>query len=61
MASASAWAAFDELLIKQIQENDIIYNKTNKEFKDANLKKKNLEDHSWSHREYRYDPRRLLS
>ena len=46
MASASAWAAFDELLIKQIQENDIIYNKTNKEFKDANLKKKNLEDHS---------------
>jgi len=46
MASANAWGAFDELLINQIQENDIIYNKTNKEFKDANLKKKNLEDHS---------------
>ena len=40
MASANAWAAFDELLINQVQENDIIYNKTNKEFKDANLKKR---------------------
>jgi len=24
MASANAWAAFDELLINQVQENDII-------------------------------------
>jgi len=38
MASANAWAACDELLINQVQENDIIYNKT--DFKDANLKKR---------------------
>jgi len=40
MASANAWCAFDELLINQVRENDIIYNKMNKDFKDAQLKKR---------------------
>ena len=40
MTSANAWCAFDELLINQVRENDIMYNKMNKDFKDAQLKKR---------------------